>query len=340
MNGRVNGRANRPLIVGIVACVLALALVFVDTRAALGGWLVAAVWIGSVPIGALGLLMMMRMIPGPWRAELALPTQRLTLLMPVAALAMVPVLVGVGRLYPWVDLPLHGYRAVYLSVWAFELRTIVFFAAAIAVAVLLPRSAGQALAAGGIIALTLYDTTMLVDWLMTLDPSFHSSGFGLYGMSIQFAIAVSALIVIRLTAGPAEHTNVLGALLIMVLLTWTYLAFMQYLIIWSGNLPQGVAWFGKRGSGGWAVLEYLITISALGPLFLLFFPPVRTGRFSLIALSVVVMFGKVLELAWLVLPTTANAGIGVASMVLAMVGLVALMLVALQWLPMRRATAS
>jgi hypothetical protein len=52
------------------------------------------------------------------------------------------------------------------------------------------------------------------------------------------------------------------------------------------------------------------------------------------------MFGKVLELAWLVLPTTANAGIGVASMVLAMVGLVALMLVALQWLPMRRATAS
>ena len=332
---------NRPLIVGAVACVLALALVFVDTRAALGGWLVAAVWIGSIPIGALGLLMMMRMIPGPWRDELALPTQRLTLLMPLAALAMVPVLVGVGRLYPWVDLPLHGYRAAYLSVWTFELRTIVFFAAATAVVVLLPRSTGQALAAGGIIALTLYDTTMVVDWLMTLDPSFHSSGFALYGMSIQYAIAVSALIVLRLAVGPAgENTSVLGALLITVLLTWTYLAFMQYLIIWSGNLPQGVAWFAKRGSGGWSVVEYLITISALGPLFLLFFPPVRAGRFSLIALSLVVMLGKVFELAWLVLPTTANPGIGMASMVLAMVGLVALMLVALQRLPVRRATAS
>jgi len=332
---------NRPLIVGAVACVLALGLVFVDTRAALGGWLVAAAWIGSIPIGALGLLMMMRMIPGPWRDELALPTQRLTLLMPLAALAMVPVLVGVGRLYPWVDLSLHGYRAAYLSVWTFELRTVVFFAAAIAVVVLLPRSTGQALAAGGIIALTLYDTTMVVDWLMTLDPGFHSSGFALYAMSIQYAIAVGALIVLRLAVGPAgENTSVLGALLITVLLTWTYLAFMQYLIIWSGNLPQGVAWFAKRGSGGWSVVEYVITISALGPLFLLFFPPVRAGRFWLIALSLVVMLGKVLELAWLVLPTTANPGIGMASMVLAVVGLVALVLVALQRLPVRRATAS
>jgi len=332
---------NRALIVGAVACVLALGLVFVDTRAALGGWLVAAVWIGSIPIGALGLLMMMRMIPGPWRDELALPTQRLTLLMPLAALAMVPVLVGVGRLYPWVDLPLQGYRAAYLSVWTFELRTIVFFAAAIAVVVLLPRSTGQALAAGGIIALTLYDTTMVVDWLMTLDPGFHSSGFALYAMSIQYAIAVGALIVLRLAVGPAgENTSVLGALLITVLLTWTYLAFMQYLIIWSGNLPQGVAWFAKRGSGGWSVVEYVITISALGPLFLLFFPPVRAGRFWLIALSLVVMLGKVFELAWLVLPTMANPGIGMASMVLAVVGLVALVLVALQRLPVRRATAS
>jgi len=207
--------------------------------------------------------------------------------------------------------------------------------------VLLPRSTGQALAAGGIIALTLYDTTMVVDWLMTLDPSFHSSGFALYGMSIQYAIAVGALIVLRLAVGPAgENTSVLGALLITVLLTWTYLAFMQYLIIWSGNLPQGVAWFAKRGSGGWSVVEYVITISALGPLFLLFFPPVRAGRFWLIALSLVVMLGKVFELAWLVLPTMANPGIGMASMVLAVVGLVALVLVALQRLPVRRATAS
>lgn len=335
----MSGPANRTLIVGVAGSVLALLLMLLDTRAALGGWLVAAVSIGSVPLGALGLLMMMRMIPGPWRDELRVPTERLLLLLPLAAIAMVPVLLGVARLYSWVDLPLHGYRAVYLSVWAFELRTIVFFAAVMAVALLLPRSSGQALAAAGVVAFTLYDTTMVIDWLMTLDPSFHSSGFGLYGMSIQFAIAVSALVLLRLAAGPAEHSNVLGALLIMVLLTWAYLAFMQYLIIWSGNLPQGVAWFAKRGAGGWSVLEYVIAICGLAPLFLLFFPPVRTGRLWLMTLCLVVIVGKVVELAWIVLPTTANAAIGAASTVLALVGLAALTVVVLQRLPTWRAVA-
>lgn len=332
---------NRALAVGIVACVVALALVFVDSRAALGGWLVAAVWIGSVPIGALGLLMMMRLIPGPWRDELAPWTERLLLLMPLAALAMAPVLLGVGRLYPWVDLPLHGYRAVYLSVWAFELRSIVFLGGTIAFAVLMLRPSGEALAAGGLVVLTLFDTTMVVDWLMTLDPDFHSSGFGLYGMSIQFTIAVSALILLRLTAGPAgEHTAVLGALLITVLLAWTYLAFMQYFILWSGNLPQGVKWYGARGAGGWAAVEYAIAICALAPLFLLFFPPVRAGRLWLMAVCLVVLLGKALELAWLVLPTTADAAVGAASLVLALLGLTALAGLALQRSPLWRATAS
>jgi hypothetical protein len=320
---------------------LALALLFVDPRAALGGWLVAAVWLGSVPIGALGLLMMMRLIPGPWRDELAPSAEQFLLLMPLAALALVPPLAGVGRLYPWVDLPLHGYRAVYLSVWTFELRTIVFFTGAVALAVLLLRPLGQALAAGGLIVFTLFDTTMMVDWLMSLDPDFHSSGFGLYGMSIQFTIAVSALIVLRLVSAPiGEHIGVLGALLIAVLLLWAYLTFMQYFILWSSNLPQGVAWYRARGGSGWAIAEYVIAITALAPLFLLFFTPIRKGRVWLIGLCFVVMFGKVVELAWLVLPTTANAGLGSASTALAMLGLVALALAALQRRPMRRATAS
>ena len=296
---------------------------------------------GSVPIGALGLLMMMRLIPGPWRDELAPSTERLLLLLPLAALALVPVLVGVGRLYPWVDLPLQGYRAAYLSVWTFELRSIVFFVGAIAVAIWLVRPSGQALAAGGLVVFTLFDATVVVDWLMTLDPSFHSSGFGLYGMSIQFTVAVSALILLRLLAEPAgPHTSVLGALLITVLLTWTYLAFMQYFILWSGNLPQGVTWYRLRGGSGWSIVEYAIAILALVPLFLLFFTPIRKGRVWLIGLCLVVMVGKVLEFAWLVLPTTANVIVGVASMVLAMVGLVALALAALQRLPMRRMVAS
>jgi hypothetical protein len=328
-------------IVGIAGCALALALLFVDARAALGGWLAAAVWLGALPVGALGLLMMMRLIPGPWRGELGLWAERTLLLMPLAALALVPVLIGVGRLYPWVDLPLHGYRAAYLSVWTYELRSIVFFGAAIVLAWWLVRPSGAALAAGGLVAFTLFDTTMMVDWLMSLDPAFHSSGFGLYGLSIQFTVAISGLIMLRLAMGPAgERTAVLGGLLLTALLTWAYLAFMQYFILWSGNLPHGVSWYRLRGGGGWTAVEYAIAICALAPLFLLFFPPVREGRFWLIGLCLVVLLGKALEFAWLVLPTTGDTAVGVASMALAMAGLAALAAVVLQRLPPRRAVAS
>jgi hypothetical protein len=83
----------------------------------------------------------------------------------------------------------------------------------------------------------------------------------------------------------------------------------------------------------------VIAICGLAPLFLLFFPPVRTGRLWLMTLCLVVIVGKVVELAWIVLPTTANAAIGAASTVLALVGLAALTVVVLQRLPTRRAVA-
>jgi hypothetical protein len=79
---------------------------------------------------------------------------------------------------------------------------------------------------------------------------------------------------------------------------------------------------------------------ALVPLFLLLFTPIRKGRLWLIGLCLVVLLGKLLEFAWLVLPTTANADVGAASLVLATVGLFALALATLQRRPMRRPVAS
>jgi hypothetical protein len=317
----------------------ALAFVLLDPRAALGGWLAAVVFWGAVPIGALALLMMMKLIPGPWRAELMPGAERLVLLLPLAAIAMLPVLLGIGRLYPWVDLSLHGYRGAYLSIGGFELRSVLFFTGMIVLGLLLLTRpvAAVAVSSAGLIGFVLFDTTMIVDWLMSLDPQFHSSGFGLYGLSIQFTVAIAALLLLRLSAGDAgEHTGILGGLLLTILLLWAYFAFMQYFILWSGNLPQGVRWYRARGEGGWASLEYVIAVLDLVPLFLLFFTPIRCGRRWLMALCVVVLLGKALELAWLVLPTMANLGVGVASMVLALAGLGAAMMLGLNAAPWRR----
>jgi hypothetical protein len=332
-------RSRRQGMIAAAACLAALSLLFVDPNAALGGWLAAAVMCGSAPIGALALLMMMKLIPGPWRSELIPHAEQLVWLLPIAAIVMLPILLGVGRLYPWVDLSLHGYRAIYLSVWSFELRAVSFFCGAIVLAllVLTRPQASVAISSVGLIAFVLLDTTVMIDWLMSLDPQFHSSGFGLYALSIQFTVSIAVLLLLRLSAGdPGEHTGVFGGLLLTILMLWGYLAFLQYFILWSGNLPPGVNWYRRRGEGGWAALEYAIAALDLVPLFLLFFTPIRRGPRWLMALCLVALLGKALELAWLVLPTVSSVGIGVASMVLASAGICALMALGLRGAPWRQ----
>ena len=325
--------------IGLGTSVVSLVLIFFGASSALAGWLAGMAYWSGVPIGALGLVMMMQIIPGPWRPELMPWAERLLLLLPLAALAALPVLVGESWLYTWAHVAEPGFRGVYLSVWAFPLRTVLFFVVitGLALFLLMRPATAAALSAAGLVIFVLLDTTMIIDWLMSLDPSFHSSGFGLYGVSIQFAVAMAVILLLRLSAAPpGEHAGMLGGLLLMALLTWTYLAFMQYVIIWSDNIGHGMQWYKRRGEGGWALIAYIVAATQLIPLFLLFFTPIRRSRGWLIGLCLVVLFGKALEMAWLVLPTVPSAGLGAMSMTLAMVGLCVCGFAAFSLPPLRR----
>jgi hypothetical protein len=324
---------------GTGVCCASLVLIPIDPRAALGGWLVGFAFWSSVPIGALGLLMMMKLIPGPWREELMPWTERALVFLPLSALTMLPILLGEHSLYGWAGLPMHGFRAIYLATWSFALRSVLFFTGAIVLAVfLLGRPAiALRLSVAGLLVFVLFDTTILVDWLMSLEPDFHSSGFGLYGLAIQFTVAVTVIIGARLLAGGAdEHIGILGGLLITMLLLSIYLAFMQFFITWSDNLREGVKWYEQRGEGIWTAVLYAAAACHLAPLFLLFFPPIRQSRSWLLGLCLAILIGKALELGWLVLPIAATLAVGLASAVLALTGIV-LLAAALPPLLLRRA---
>ncbi len=317
-------RGHIGLVAGAGACAIALALIALDPSAALAGWLTGFAFCSAVPIGALILLMMLRLIPGAWREELGpVAESALGLLAPVA-LTLLPILIGMPALYRWV----HS-NGVYLSPWFFILRSLIFIVmlALLAWLLLQRRAWSVAVAAAGLMATVLYAHVIAVDWLMSLDPNFHSSGFGLYVLSIQMVIALAALVLMRLRNDPAEmRSNILGGLLLTVLLLSIYFAYMQYFILWSGDLPQGVAWYLQRGSGIWALAAYGWSALEAGAVLALIFPPIRHSRRALIAIAIVILIGKAIELAWLVLPAvttdlavavpaaaTALAGIGVLS---------------------------
>ncbi|MEN2976505.1 hypothetical protein P7L78_04260 (plasmid) [Tistrella bauzanensis] len=312
------GWDRRPVaaIAGAACCAVALLLTIADPRAALVGWLGGfALWSG-VPIGALALVMMMRLLPGPWRDTLRQPGEAALLLLPLAAVAALPVLIGLPALYDWAgsggadETARTAYRAAYLDRWTFSLRTVVFFAVAIGLAALLLTGRGRpkAVASAGLIGFVLLDTTMAVDWLMSLDPDFHASGFGLYILANQITTALLAMVSARLLSGDGgRHTGILGGLMLTMMLFWGYFAFMQYFIIWSGNLPQGARWYQHRNSGLWAVASQTMIALHMGPAFLLLFPPIRHSRRWLAGLCGLIFAGKLVEMIWLVVPEAGEA---------------------------------
>lgn len=320
MSARQRLQRYRWLALGGGACALALLCSVIDAPGALGAWLVAFLFWSAWPVGALILLMMMRLMPGAWADELQ-PTATAALLgLAPLALAILPLLLGVPALYPW----RHGGGA-YLN-WAFfDLRSVAWLALCLGLAVgwLKRPASASMLASIGLVLLTLLHSLVLVDWAMSLEPDFHSSTFALYLLTIQLTVALALLTLVHLRrADPAPRPGILGALLLSALLLGLYFAYMQYLVLWSGNLPAGAAWYAKRGAGLWAAIAWISYLLQAACIFALFFPPLRRGRRALIVLASIVLLAKALELAWLVQPALHLQGLTtLLALLLAMVGL-------------------
>lgn len=313
-------------LLGVLGAAAALALAM-DDAAALAGWLAAFTFFAGLPLGGLVLVMMMRLIPGRWREALGLPAEAMLLLLPLAILCVLPVLLGAGLLYVFPDDPAEGvFRAFYRTPSFFVLRTGLFFLLAGGLALLLLRRPGgqSGLASAGLIVFVLADSAIAFDWLMAVDRDFHSSGFGLYVLSIQGASALALAMLVRLRGPSGEDRGMLGALLLTALLLWAYLAFLQYFISWSDDLPPIVRWYQVRAEGVWSAIEYAIGALGLVPILLLLFPPVRRSTVILRWLAAATLVGKALETAWLVLPAFDVGARAAAAAVLAFGALAAL----------------
>jgi hypothetical protein len=295
---------------GVVACAAVLVGALRWPQAAMTGWLAGAAAFACIPAGALVLVMMMRLIPGAWGESLRLACEAAILLTPLAALAFVPLLLGLGAVYPWIHRPpTSAFAAAWLSPWGYVLRSVLWFAmtGALDWAMLARRSTKMA-AAIGVVVTPLFAHLIAVDWLMSRDPAFASSAFGLQFLSIAVTAAFCAAVLLRHAAGARPfRSGVLGALLLTLLLIWSYLDFMAYLIVWSGNLPDSVGWYQARAHSGWEVALGLMSVLGGLPLFLLLFAPIRKSPRWLAVLCASVLLSKLVEIVWLAVPPLGSA---------------------------------
>lgn len=295
--------APRALLAGLALSAAALLIIGAAPADALRAWLAAAFLGSGLPFGSLGMLMIMRLTGGAWDEALPPFLEAGALTLPLSFLTLLPVLLGMGLLYPWVSHPTSGFQGWWLAPVPFVLRTLLLYlGTGLALwALVVRRGPAQAIASAGLLFFMPMMTMVLVDWLLSSDPRFHSSGFAFYAMSVQFTVGFAAAVVLLLDRQP-ERTTALGAILITLVLLWLYLAFTHYIIIWSGNLADSVGWYKARGVGGWGIAcAFVATVEAVAFLVLIF-PTARSSAPILRAVAIALLVSKLVEAAWLVLP--------------------------------------
>lgn len=301
--------------IGLVICIVAIVL---DWPVFAHAWLAATLTWGLLPLGAMVILMTMGLTGGGW-GELSRPACRaLAGCLPLLVLALLPLLVFARHaLFPWTQpidqLPeVVRHKLLYLNEPFLVVRTLGYFAIWLLLAFFIGvwsrrRTPGGPLSAGGLV-LVLYTLSFFAfDWFLSLEPKFYTDVFGLW-LGVTMVSGAATLVVLAL-GGVDDSVSVsrradLANLWLGLLLGWGFLAFSQYIIIWSGNIPHEIGWYLHRGEGVWRVMSWLIFFVLFAiPVIALLFRSVKESGRALTRVAWVTLAGYVLQVQWWILPS-------------------------------------
>lgn len=333
-----NRLQNFALIIGVVALVVAFGAGAVyGFQVAFRSYLLGYIfWLG-IAVGCLGLLMLQHLVGGRWgllvRPILEAGTRTL---LPMAVL-FIPIILGAHEIYVWTNHEVvaanealeHAvpHKAAYLNVPFFAIRAGIYFLVWLGLAYFLNKWARQqneradarlsdrfrSLSGIGMVVFIFAVTFASFDWIMSLEPEWYSSIFGLLiliGWTLSaLSFVITALVILAQreplsrVVGPA-HFHDLGKLLLTFVMVWAYFSFSQLLIIWSGNLPEEIPWYLRRMRGGWGVIGVAIILLhfALPFVLLLSRSLKRRGR-TLVIVACMLFVMRLIDLFWMVVPT-------------------------------------
>jgi len=317
-------------LLGMVLCALAYA---VDAERFFHAYLVAfAFWL-AIGLGALFFVMLHHLTGAVWSVVIRRIAESLMTPLPLMAVFFVPILFGSRSLFPWLrpeplaaDSILQGNKA-YLTLIFFLARASLYFA----IWFLLTRSLWRAslqqdaghtldlirrfrrISAVGMILLTFTATFATIDWLMSLDPHWYSTVFGVYYGAGAMLAAVVVLTVLALYLRTqevlrqeitVEHYHDLGKLMFAFMILWAYMSFSQYFLIWYANIPEETEWFKHRWTGIWKPLSLIVVVGHFGiPFLALMSRPAKRNLAVLAFFSLWLLLMRWLDLYWIVMPT-------------------------------------
>jgi hypothetical protein len=330
------------LIAGSAGMLISLIGLFVNATEFMQSYLMAYLLVLGITLGCLALGMMHQLTGGAWGVVIRRPIGAATRTLPVLTLLFLPILFGMGRLYVWThaDIVAHDEalqaKHLYLNTPFFIVRAAIYFFVWNVVCYFLNRWSLEQdrtgdpriprrmrlLSAGGLLAYGLTITFASFDWVMSLEPHWYSTIFGVLIMGGQGLAALAFLIIVLawLSRRPPldaiivpAHFHDLANLMLAFVMLWAYFSFSQYLIIWAGNLPEEIAWYTHRLNAGWrAVGMALVLFHFAVPFCLLLSRTIKRERNAIVKVAAWIMIARLVDLFWLIAPEFHPEGIGVS----------------------------
>ena len=322
-------------LVSVVLCVLGY---LQNPERFFQSWLVAFTFAAGIGLGAFFFIAAQHLSGSAASVTVRRIMENLMITLPVGALLFAPMIFGLKYVYPWShpeivagskDIQAKG---PYLTEKWFILRTYGYFALwSIWTIAMYRRSARQdrertaknmhiisRWAAPGLLLSVVVGTLAAYDWLMSVQPAWYSTIFGLYylsGGALSF-MAVTTLICLGFRragilkdAITVEHYHDLGKWMFALTAFYTYIAFAQYLLIWYANLPAETSFYRARAQGGWLWVSLSLPfIRFLIPFFVLLCRPAKR---SLTVLGLVAAWSLIVEfidLFWVTMPVHSPDG--------------------------------
>ncbi len=332
--------SQRSLVIGVVFAVAAIVMAFALPngreeffRAYLLGFMC---WLG-VALGSMAILMIRHLTGGGWGTVIRRILGAAMRTLPLLAVLFIPLIFGIHSLYVWArplelvqDKHLREHleqiTQSYLTVNGFVIRAIFYFAIWNLLSFLLSHWSKQtdrvgapnnsqrfkAVAGPGLILYAFTISFATINWVMSLDPSWISTIFGLIILigevlsAMCFAVVVERILFNYKPMSEMLKPNFVhdhGKWMLTFIMVWAYFSFSQWLIIWAGDLPSEITFYLRRLNGGWGSIGlFLVLFHFAIPFAMLLSRPFKRNIRKLVWLAVWLMLMRYLDLFWIIEP--------------------------------------
>jgi hypothetical protein len=296
-------------------------------------------WIG-ITLGSMAVLMVQYLSGGAWGMVSRRILEASARTLPLMAILFIPIYLQLETLYPWarpeaVNDALIQTKAAYLNRGFFGLRAVIYFVLWGGLIFLLtkwsreqdekapmlpgPQDRRFRLVSGpGLVIYVLTITFASVDWVMSIDPHWYSTIFGILTLGGQglSTMAFTILVLAMLSrfkpmsaVASAENFHDLGKLMFAFVLLWAYFSISQLLIIWSANLPEEIPYYLERLHGPWFPISVLVLLGHFVlPFFLLLSRNFKRNPRAVGRIAVIILVMRVIDITWTIGPVFRGHG--------------------------------